>query len=198
MTAGFITVKGLGDRVKGIVDCTLIGPGMGKSRRTYNLTRRILASNTKAVLDADALNVLDAKLRKLLSERHILTPHKMEFYRVFKLAPTAANVLKMAGKYRCTIVLKGPVDVIGHPKKGIVYNRTGNQGMTKGGTGDVLAGLIAALSCKNDAYPAAAAGVFINGRAGDDLYKKVGTFYSAEDLVEQIPKTMWYLLHPAP
>jgi NAD(P)H-hydrate repair Nnr-like enzyme with NAD(P)H-hydrate dehydratase domain len=71
----------------------------------------------------------------------------------------------------------------------------GNAGMTKGGTGDVLAGLIAALACKNDPFfwrlsPAA----IINKAAGDDLFRDVGTYFNASDLANQIPRTMAKLL----
>lgn len=62
--------------------------------------------------------------------------------------------------------------------------------MTKGGTGDVLAGLIAALACKNDPFLATIAGSFLNKRAGDELYKTVGPFFNASDLAAQIPKIM--------
>jgi NAD(P)H-hydrate epimerase len=62
--------------------------------------------------------------------------------------------------------------------------------MTKGGTGDVLAGLIAALACKNDLFLAACAGTFLNGLAGDRLFKKVSYYYSASDLISEIPKAI--------
>jgi len=62
--------------------------------------------------------------------------------------------------------------------------------MTKGGTGDVLAGLIAGLACKNDLFLAASVGAYINGLAGDTLYKKVGPYFNASDLCEEIPMIM--------
>jgi len=172
------------------IDTILIGPGMGPTLATKRLTSTVLKSGKKAVLDADALNVLDNNLKKLLSPLHILTPHHKEFYRLFKLSATEQNASKMGKKYRCTIVLKGPTDVIAGPNGKISLNKTGNAGMTKGGTGDVLAGLIGGLYCTNDAYASAAAGTYINGAAGDNLYKKVGTSYNAEDLVNQIPLTL--------
>jgi len=70
----------------------------------------------------------------------------------------------------------------------------GNQGMTKGGTGDVLAGLVAALYCKNEAFLAASAASFINKKAGEDLAEKMGIYFNASDLADQIPKTMERLL----
>jgi hydroxyethylthiazole kinase-like uncharacterized protein yjeF len=175
-------------------DCILIGPGMGISQTTKQLVVQVLKSGKKAVLDADALNVLDDKLKKLLSPLHILTPHKGEFTRLFKLKPSSKNARLMAKKYHCHILLKGPVDMIATPDGKMFLNKTGNAGMTKGGTGDVLAGLIAGLYATNDALVSAAAGAYINGAAGDDLYKKVGTFYDAEDLLDQIPKTFYHLI----
>ena len=86
-------------------------------------------------------------------------------------------------------VLKGPVDYVCSPTE-CAYNTTGNEGMTKGGTGDVLAGLIAALACKNDLFLAACAGVYFNGLAGDQLYQRVGPFYNASDLCDQVPVVM--------
>jgi len=62
--------------------------------------------------------------------------------------------------------------------------------MTKGGTGDVLAGLITALAAKNDLYLAASAGVFINGLAGDRLSKKVSHYYNASNLIHEIPRAL--------
>jgi NAD(P)H-hydrate epimerase len=176
------------------VDAILIGPGMGISSATKQLTTWVLKSGKGAVLDADALNVLDDNLKKLLSPLHILTPHHREFRRLFKLKPNPQNAAKMAKKYHCTIVLKGPVDVIASPNGKIALNKTGNAGMTKGGTGDVLAGLIAGLYATNNAYVSAAAGTYVNGLAGDGLYKKVGAFYNAEDLTNQLPITLKHLL----
>ncbi|MBI4050463.1 MAG: NAD(P)H-hydrate dehydratase [Candidatus Doudnabacteria bacterium] len=200
-------------------DCVLIGPGMGKSKRTYKLVERVLKSKIRAALDADALNVMDKQLLKLLGPQHILTPHYGEFAGLLRKVPTSPPPpplptpprLRRAGargggrwveslkgfisKYTCTVVLKGRVDIVGNQEAGIRYNATGNEGMTKGGTGDVLAGLIAAFFCKNDAFTSAAAGVYINGKAGDELYKKVGPYYDAEDLAEQIPRSLWKLIN---
>jgi NAD(P)H-hydrate repair Nnr-like enzyme with NAD(P)H-hydrate dehydratase domain len=66
--------------------------------------------------------------------------------------------------------------------------------MTKGGTGDVLAGLVAALACKNELYLAATAGSYFNKKAGEALFEKVGYNFNASDLADEIPVVMKQLL----
>jgi NAD(P)H-hydrate repair Nnr-like enzyme with NAD(P)H-hydrate dehydratase domain len=83
-TASFIPVAKI-DEV--IVDAVLIGPGMGISPRTRRLVKQVLESGQKAVLDADALSILDEKLKEKLNPNNILTPHHGEFERVFNLKP---------------------------------------------------------------------------------------------------------------
>lgn len=66
--------------------------------------------------------------------------------------------------------------------------------MTKGGTGDVLAGLVASIYCKNDAFLSASAGSYINKKAGERLFEKVGYYFNASDLADEIPKVMKELI----
>jgi NAD(P)H-hydrate epimerase len=102
---------------------------------------------------------------------------------------TKDTVKAKAKKYGCRIVAKGKTDYVASRDE-FKINTTGNVGMTKGGTGDVLAGLIAGFAATNDLFLAASAGVFINGLAGDRLKKKVSRYYNASDLVNEIPKTI--------
>ena len=115
----------------------------------------------------------------------IATPHSREFQNVFKCDPTAENVQKMARRYGCIVVLKGMIDYVsdGHE---LYENRTGNVGMTKGGTGDVLAGLIGSFAATNDILTSALAGTYLNGLLGDRLQERVGRFYNAEDLIAEL------------
>lgn len=174
------------------IDTILIGPGMGISEETRTITNQLLKrfKNKRFVLDADALKVVD---KKLLNKNCIITPHREEFKRLFGLAASKKAVFKMARKYKCIIVLKGAKDYVSDGNE-LKVNTTGNVGMTKGGTGDVLAGLIAALACKNDLFLAASAGAFINGLAGDRLKKKSSYYYNASDLIDEIPKTIKWCL----
>lgn len=94
-------------------------------------------------------------------------------------------------KDRSTIILlKGPVDKIYSPNQEVIEIEGGVPGMTKGGTGDVLAGLIAAFYCKNDALESAILASFFNKKAGEELSKTVGDYFNASDLADELPKTM--------
>jgi NAD(P)H-hydrate repair Nnr-like enzyme with NAD(P)H-hydrate dehydratase domain len=122
----------------------------------------------------------------------------------------------MAKQFGVTILLKGETDIVcgsfdspsapfgsaqgegsGQGAQGeirCVRIPGGNAGMTKGGTWDVLAGLVAALNCKNDPLLAAKAGSYINKKAGESLYEKVGYNFNASDLATEIPVVMKILL----
>lgn len=169
-------------------DCILIGPGMTRDQETKELTDRLLKkySQKQWVIDAGALQMMDIGL---IPKNAILTPHHGEFAHSFG----DAEVESIAKKYQCIVLLKGQKDIASNGTDTQVVDG-GNEGMTKGGTGDVLAGLIAALACKNDPYLATIAGSFINKKAGDALYKSVGPFFNASDLAGQIPKTMKQLI----
>lgn len=186
-TAEFIPVSKISEAE---VDVILIGPGLGVSLKTYRLVKQVLDSGQKAVLDADALNVLDDKLKEKLGPNHILTPHHGEFKRAFNLAPNATNLRAMAKRYHCYIALKGEDDLVVDPEGNIVINKIGNAGMAKGGSGDVLAGLMSALFCKNSASLSAQAALFATDRASRELFKTRKYFYNSEDLGEQLPKTL--------
>lgn len=171
-------------QIVGLVDAILVGPGLDESDGTIAMTKRLLIEypEKKVVVDATALWHADPVwLRKNV----IVTPHAREFAQVFKIEPAAANVQKMAAEHHCVVALKGQYDYVSDGKE-LWENRTGNVGMTKGGTGDVLAGLVGGLAAKNDPLTAALAGAYLNGLAGDRLYEKKGTFYNAEDLTEEL------------
>jgi hydroxyethylthiazole kinase-like uncharacterized protein yjeF len=168
------------------VDAILIGPGLKEIKENVDLTHELLEKypNKKFVIDATALWHLKPEW---LNENCVVTPHRLEFENVFKKKATSENVHQMAKKYGATIVSTGHVDFISNGKE-MWQNKTGNAGMTKGGTGDILAGLITAFASTNELLPAALAGAFLNGYAGDKLHAKVGTFYNSEDLSKTVGK----------
>lgn len=165
-------------------DCILIGPGMERSSETERLTNRLLLKYARKqwVIDAGALQMLDLSV---IPKGAILTPHQGEF----RILTQKMDPQEFAIKYNCIVLLKGERDIACSPTESRVIEG-GNAGMTKGGTGDVLAGLIAALACKNEPFLATIAGSFINKKAGDALYKTVGPYFNATDLAGEIPKTM--------
>jgi hydroxyethylthiazole kinase-like uncharacterized protein yjeF len=171
-------------------DAVLLGPGLMRVEETKKLTKKLLFTypRKKWILDAGSLQMMEKEwLRNL--ENVVVTPHKKEFEKLFEVKANPSACGQKAKEYGCVIVLKGPTDYVCSPKK-CLYNKTGNEGMTKGGTGDVLAGLIAALACKNNLLLAASAGVYINGLAGDRLYQEVGPFFNASDLCREVPRVL--------
>ncbi|MCX6791434.1 MAG: NAD(P)H-hydrate dehydratase [Candidatus Gottesmanbacteria bacterium] len=177
-------------------DCILIGPGMTRDAETETITNTLLTKypDKQWVIDAGSLQMMDCTK---IPKHAILTPHHAEFAHAFG----SVDVADVAQKYQCIVLLKGEKDIAcgidsSDAAAGVQCRSIagGNPGMTKGGTGDVLAGLIAALACKNDPFLATIAGSFINKRAGDELYKKVGPYFNATDLANEIPVVMKELL----
>ncbi|MGB8261077.1 MAG: NAD(P)H-hydrate dehydratase, partial [Terracidiphilus sp.] len=157
-----------------------VGPGLGQSADTVKFTAGLLsATRLPAVLDADALNILAAKpvlLAKLAKGRTlILTPHPGEMARLTGLATAEiqANRLETARAFAqrlgVTLVLKGARTVIAHRDGRVAVNTSGNPAMAKGGSGDVLTGLIAGLVAQHpeDAERAVEAAVYLHGLACD-------------------------------
>jgi hydroxyethylthiazole kinase-like uncharacterized protein yjeF len=157
-----------------------IGPGMGQSPETVKFTTGLLsATRIPAVIDADALNILAAKpvlLAKLAKGRTlVLTPHPGEMARLagITVAEVQANRLEVARGFAqrtgVTLVLKGARTLIAHPDGRVAVNTTGNPGMAKGGSGDLLTGLIAGLLAQYPDEPARAveAAVYLHGLAAD-------------------------------
>lgn len=169
-------------------DCILIGPGMERNEETKTITQKLLTKypHKKWVIDAGALQMMELSW---IPKNAILTPHAREFRRLFNNEPSEDIVKRMSDEFKCTILVKGVADIV-CSKRECKMVKGGNAGMTKGGTGDVLAGLVAALYCKNDAFTSAYTASVINKRAGDRLFKKVGYYYNASDLADEIPKVM--------
>lgn len=180
--------------------------------QTWALTNYLLKKYPQKqwVIDAGALQMVELAN---IPKNAILTPHHQEFSLLLEKYQSSNSKFQTNSKiqisneeneiqkkvehfaktYQCIVLLKGPKDIASNGKETRIIEG-GNAGMTKGGTGDVLAGLIAALACKNDPWLATCAGSFINKQAGDDLYGRVGPFFNATDLANQIPLTMKSLL----
>lgn len=178
-------------------DAVLIGPGLMRYHKehgdhaygkTRNLTKDLLLKfpNKKWVIDAGSLQTMDVDW---IPQNAILTPNKKEFEMLFRQEYSAEYAHDMAQKYECAIVVKGPVtNVFSYGE--IVEVHGGNPGLTKGGTGDVQAAITTALYAKNEMLLSACAGAQLVKDAADELSQTQGTFFNADDLVLQIPKTL--------
>lgn len=180
-------------------DCILIGPGLPREEGveegdddTKELTEKLIKiyPTKKWVVDGGSLQVISPEI---LPKTAIITPHKKEFQILFSLEPTFDNVRTMAKKHNITILLKGEEDIVSDNSHSAII-KGGNAGMTKGGMGDVLAGLTASMYCKNSAFLSASCASFINKKAGESLEKKMGLYFNASDLANEIPQIMKDLL----
>ena len=126
----------------------------------------------------------------------VLTPHAGEYTILTgetlpeNQEEQALAIQKNAKKLKATILVKGKVDIICNPERA-KFNFTGNPGMTVGGTGDVLSGIVGGLMAQHvDPFEAAVAGAFVNGAAGDFVASEIGFHMVATDIIEWIPKVL--------
>jgi len=178
----------------------VLGPGLGQSIKTVSAVRRILPiirdSRKPLLLDADALRCLGVVKKKLFDDSTVLTPHGGEFQAISGKIPSkdlkvrSSEVKEFAAKSGAITLLKGATDVISDGER-VRLNDTGNPGMTVGGTGDVLSGIVAGLMSQGvNTFRAAVAGAFINGAAGDLAEERLGYQLTPTDLLEYVPKVL--------
>lgn len=178
------------------MDAVLIGPGIGRSFGSFSVVQYVLQNACcPVVLDADGINVLEGHT-DILRERMaptILTPHAGEFLTAFGFKPDNRQeaACEMAKELGCIILLKGHNTLItdGH----ICFeNHTGNAGMAKGGSGDVLSGIITALvGQKLSPLDAAICGAWIHGRAGDICRDEIGMYgMLPSDMICVLPRLL--------
>jgi hydroxyethylthiazole kinase-like uncharacterized protein yjeF len=177
----------------------VLGPGLGMHSETKEVVKDVIEHleerRTPLLLDADGLKSF-AEYKRKLDCPLVLTPHTRE-YEILTgnklpkdLEGKAQGVQKAAKKLGATILLKGPVDIVSDGVQ-TKFNFTGNAGMTVGGTGDVLSGVVGGLlAMGTDPFNAAVAGAFINGAAGDFVAVEKGYHMLPTDLLEWIPHVM--------
>jgi NAD(P)H-hydrate epimerase len=177
----------------------VMGPGLGMHKDTRDAVKEIIKAveerKTPLLLDADGLKAFAESKRKVDSPL-ILTPHAGEYKLLTgrelprNLNERAEDVRKTAEELNAIVLLKGHTDVISDGTR-IKLNFTGNPGMTVGGTGDVLSGIVGAfLAWGSNPFEAAVAGAFVNGAAGDFVRENKGYHMVPTDLLEWIPKVM--------
>ena len=183
-------------------DVLALGPGLGREEETARLARELLVKTEKpVVLDADGINALEGHI-DILDQRRgwvtVLTPHDGEYARIGGAinGDRVGTARAFAKEHGCVLVLKGHRTVTAGPEGNVLVNTTGNSGLAKGGSGDVLTGLIASLLAQGAApMLAAAGGVWLHGRAGD-LAAQALTEYglTPEDVIAAFPKVFSELL----
>lgn len=178
-------------------DAVCIGPGLGRDAAVERTVLALLRDlPCPVVLDADGINAAAAHIDSLSERRGVtvLTPHEGEFVRLggnlaLGREDAAAD---FARRYGCVLALKGPGTIVAAPDGRLRRNTTGNCGMAKGGSGDVLAGIIASLAAQGiPAFEAAAAGAYLHGLAGDLCAKRLGNrSMLPTDLIDALPEAI--------
>ncbi len=158
--------------------------GCGLSRAYDDLLEYLLPQiRIPAVYDADCINFLSLHkdVANRLQNEYILTPHPAEFHRLCgkSIAEIQQNRIGLAAEYahlhRCVLVLKGHETVVASPSGEVAVNTSGNSALAKGGSGDVLAGVIASLVAQgHSCFDAACIGVYVHGKAGELLSETYG------------------------
>jgi ADP-dependent NAD(P)H-hydrate dehydratase / NAD(P)H-hydrate epimerase len=180
-------------------DAVVLGPGLGLHSETVDFVRYFIelveTAGKPLLLDADGLKGF-GQFKRRLKVPAVLTPHAGEYTILTgKKLPESVEdrvtaVEKTADALGAVILLKGQVDIVSDGKR-VKLNFTGNPGMTVGGTGDLLSGIVGAfLAQKIDPFESAVAGAFVNGAAGDFTAEKIGYHMVATDLLKWIPRVL--------
>jgi len=184
-------------------DVLALGPGLTQEKLTQRLIRRIIANaNLDMVIDADGLNALAGHLDILIKARNrlgsiVLTPHPGEMARLTDSDPASVQkdrkkvAKNFASRYNVVLVLKGHRTVVAGADA-LYINSTGNPGMAKAGSGDVLTGIIASFLGQGlNAFEAARYGAYLHGCAGDIAAKdKTQMGMRASDIITMLPEAI--------
>ena len=179
-------------------DAVVIGCGIGRESETALAVNDLVVEiENPMVIDADALKLVGPGVLPRRVHETVITPHAGEFREFSGIgAPLDMHdkihvVKEVSRESETTVVLKGAVDIVARNDR-LKLNRTGNPGMTVGGTGDCLAGLTGALLAQgHDGFEAAFLGAYINGSAGDIAAKEYGYNFKATDILDFIPRAFY-------
>ena len=176
-------------------DAVLLGCGLGRGRQTDALVRRLMDLPQPLVLDADGINALAGHMDEWERRRGrvtVLTPHDGEFARIggdLSAGDRLGAARAFAAAHGCILVLKGHRTITAVPSGNALVNTTGNSGLAKGGSGDVLTGVIVSLLVQGASpVQAAAGGVWLHGRAGDLAAEQLTAYgMTPEDVIASLP-----------
>ena len=185
-------------------DAIVAGCGLGKSEVSQKILECVLRKkNAPTLLDADALNIISERKELFtLIKDTVITPHIMEMSRLSKRTVTeiAADVPtfceKFARENELICVLKCHESAVSEGKGKVYINKFGNSGMSTGGSGDVLAGIIGGILAQNKCgelsiFDAAVLGVYLHSRAGDDGAQRLGEYsLMASDIIDSLPRVI--------
>lgn len=178
------------------MSCLAIGPGLGRSAGVTEFVQGALAaSRVPTVVDADALWALSRDMSSLEDAACplVLTPHEGEFAMLGGLldGDRVASARRFASRWGCTLVLKGSGSVVAFPDGECYVNQSGNPGMARGGSGDVLTGLMAAMLCQLPFRDAVRAAVYLHGLAGDMAAGELGEYgMTPTDMIRLLPAAL--------
>ncbi|MFC1616025.1 NAD(P)H-hydrate dehydratase [Patescibacteria group bacterium] len=181
-------------------DSVVIGPGLGDREKTLNAVLELVKTlPIPTVLDAEAIGVLKNVEKFPLIQQIVITPHHNEFRNLvdremdIKESDTKSIILlrSISMDLHINVLLKGPVDFVSSVEGDVQINKTGNEGMTIGGSGDVLSGVVGTFLAQSlEAYDAARCAAYIVGKAGDYLKKKKGINFLASELAFALQEVM--------
>lgn len=186
-------------------DVIAIGPGLGRAKETQETVLEIIRNfkNKKFVIDADAIFALsNNEYKKLSLKGKILTPHYKEFANLISIDinELRKNLLTISRNFamenNCFLVLKGAPSIVFNPDGDAMINTSGNPGLAKFGSGDVLTGIIAGFIAQStELEDALVSAVYIHSLAGDLLMEqKTDLGYTASDLMENIPNAIKFII----
>lgn len=196
---GLLASRALGAIEEKLAGCDVLalGPGLGRSEAITELVCTLLEKTEKpVVLDADGINALAGHI-DILNQRKgrvtILTPHDGEFARIggdLSHGDRLSAARTFAAEHGCFLVLKGHRTLIATPYGNVLVNTTGNSGLAKGGSGDVLTGIIASLLAQGAApIQASGLGVWLHGRCGDIAAQRFTPYaMTPQDVISALPE----------
>lgn len=180
-------------------DVVILGPGISKNKETQRLARRLVVELEKPlILDADGLNAMVGRTSLFKKRKFpiILTPHEGEMARLTQISISEIHQHRQkiasikASEWQVVLVLKGQKTIIVNPFGKMIINQTGGPSLATAGTGDVLDGILAVLWAENlsKPYEAAAAAVYLHGKAGDRAALDLGErSVMASDVIRYLP-----------
>lgn len=187
-------------------DVTLIGTGMMREELEGQEGKILIKHlfdmfpDKKWVIDAGALQIMDKEWLRGFKTKPVLTPHQKEFQTLFgedilslPREDKIKKVTKTAKEYRVILLVKCGYDIVSDGEKTIIIDG-GNAGLTKGGTGDILASLAACFFTKHEGVQSAVLSSFLLKQTADELFKEKKYWFNNSDIISSLPKTLMRLL----